>query len=54
MFSYLFFFSEIFEQDLGDSFKLAPSTEGLSKVHLKCGADSMHVCNLFVLKFSNN
>uniref|UniRef100_A0A336L7K0 CSON001468 protein n=1 Tax=Culicoides sonorensis TaxID=179676 RepID=A0A336L7K0_CULSO len=34
---------EIFEQDLGDAFKIAPSTEGLAKVHLKCGADSMHI-----------
>lgn len=38
-----FTLSEIFEQDLGDAFKIAPSTEGLAKVHLKCGADSMHV-----------
>jgi hypothetical protein len=39
------FFSilEIWEQDLGDSFKIDASTEGLQKVNLKCGSDHMYV-----------
>lgn len=34
---------QIWEQDLGDTFKIDASTQGLQKVHLKCGANSMHV-----------
>lgn len=34
---------QLWQQDLGDSFRIDASTEGLQKVHLKCGADSMHV-----------
>lgn len=28
---------------MSDSFKIDPSTQGLQKLHLKCGAESMHV-----------
>jgi hypothetical protein len=35
--------TEVWEQDLGDAFKIDESTEGLQKVNLKCGGDSMHV-----------
>ncbi|KAJ6633280.1 hypothetical protein Bhyg_15513 [Pseudolycoriella hygida] len=34
---------QIWEQDLGDTFKIDASTEGLQMVHLKCGSNSMHV-----------
>ncbi|KAL9698593.1 hypothetical protein quinque_002034 [Culex quinquefasciatus] len=33
----------LFEQDLGDQFKIDASTRGLQKVNLRCGADSMRV-----------
>ncbi|XP_055611203.1 uncharacterized protein LOC129757873 [Uranotaenia lowii] len=33
----------LFEQDLGDQFKIDPSTHGLQKVNLRCGADSMRI-----------
>lgn len=39
----LFSDHKIWEQDLGDTFKIDASTQGLQRVHLKCGADSMHV-----------
>lgn len=39
----LFFTEQLWQQDLGDTFKIDASTEGLQKVHLKCGADSMQV-----------
>lgn len=35
--------SDVWEQDLSDSFKIEPSTQGLQKLHLKCGAESMHL-----------
>lgn len=34
---------QIWEQDLGDTFKIDASTQGLQMVHLKCGSNSMHV-----------
>lgn len=37
------FIEQLWQQDLGDTFKIDASTEGLQKVHLKCGADSMQV-----------
>uniref|UniRef100_A0A182NSB1 ZP domain-containing protein n=1 Tax=Anopheles dirus TaxID=7168 RepID=A0A182NSB1_9DIPT len=33
----------LFEQDLGDQFKIDASTQGLQKVNLRCGADSMRI-----------
>uniref|UniRef100_A0A182Y5A3 ZP domain-containing protein n=1 Tax=Anopheles stephensi TaxID=30069 RepID=A0A182Y5A3_ANOST len=33
----------MFEQDLGDQFKIDASTQGLQKVNLRCGADSMRI-----------
>jgi Zona pellucida-like domain len=33
----------VWEQDLSNSFNIDASTEGLQKVQLKCGADSMQV-----------
>ena len=36
-------FSEIWEQDLTDTFKIEGSDQGIQKVNLKCGSDSMHV-----------
>lgn len=38
-----YFTEQLWQQDLGDTFKIDASTEGLQKVHLKCGADSMQV-----------
>lgn len=35
--------SEIWEQDLSDTFKIEGSDQGIQKVNLKCGSDSMHV-----------
>lgn len=35
--------ADIWEQDLSDSFKIDPSTQGLQKVNLKCGAETMHI-----------
>ena len=40
---FFFILENIWEQDLGDTFKIDASTEGLQKVHLKCGSDSMFV-----------
>lgn len=34
---------QVWEQDLGDTFKIDASTQGLQMVHLKCGSNSMHV-----------
>ncbi|KAH8280083.1 hypothetical protein KR018_004663 [Drosophila ironensis] len=34
---------EIWEQDLSDTFKIEGSDQGIQKVNLKCGADSMNV-----------
>ncbi|GBP05454.1 hypothetical protein EVAR_73570_1 [Eumeta japonica] len=34
---------EIWEQDLTDTFKIEGSDQGMQKVNLKCGSDSMHV-----------
>ncbi|KAI8129680.1 hypothetical protein FF38_12952 [Lucilia cuprina] len=34
---------EIWEQDLTDTFKIEGSDQGIQKVNLKCGSDSMHV-----------
>ncbi|XP_073828451.1 uncharacterized protein isoform X2 [Musca autumnalis] len=34
---------EIWEQDLSDTFKIEGSDQGIQKVNLKCGSDSMHV-----------
>ncbi|KFB35540.1 AGAP001445-PA-like protein [Anopheles sinensis] len=33
----------LFEQDLGDQFNIDASTQGLQKVNLRCGADSMRI-----------
>lgn len=33
----------LFEQDLGDQFKIDASTQGVQKVNLRCGADSMRI-----------
>ncbi|XP_058454767.1 uncharacterized protein LOC131432478 [Malaya genurostris] len=33
----------LFEQDLGDQFKIDASTRGVQKVNLRCGADSMRI-----------
>ncbi|XP_055644865.1 uncharacterized protein LOC129780531 [Toxorhynchites rutilus septentrionalis] len=33
----------LFEQDLGEQFKIDASTHGLQKVNLRCGADSMRI-----------
>ena len=35
--------AELFEQDLGDMFKIDPSTQGIEHVNLKCGASSMWI-----------
>jgi hypothetical protein len=37
------FSTDVWEQDLSNSFNIDASTEGLQKVQLKCGADSMQV-----------
>lgn len=37
------FITEIWEQNLGDTFKIDASTDGLQKVHLKCGGNSMQI-----------
>ncbi|XP_013102211.2 uncharacterized protein LOC106083616 isoform X1 [Stomoxys calcitrans] len=34
---------EVWEQDLSDTFKIEGSDQGIQKVNLKCGSDSMHV-----------
>ncbi|KAL5274132.1 hypothetical protein ACFFRR_000719 [Megaselia abdita] len=34
---------ETFQQDLSDSFKIEGSDQGIQKVNLKCGSNSMHV-----------
>uniref|UniRef100_A0A1I8M2H7 ZP domain-containing protein n=1 Tax=Musca domestica TaxID=7370 RepID=A0A1I8M2H7_MUSDO len=34
---------ELWEQDLSDTFKIEGSDQGIQKVNLKCGSDSMHV-----------
>ncbi|XP_065354409.1 uncharacterized protein LOC135948885 [Calliphora vicina] len=34
---------ELWEQDLTDTFKIEGSDQGIQKVNLKCGSDSMHV-----------
>lgn len=36
-------FAEIWKQDVGDLFQIAPSTQGIQNVHLKCGSNSMFV-----------
>lgn len=36
-------FTEIWKQDVGDMFEIAPSTQGIQNVHLKCGSNSMFV-----------
>ena len=36
-------FTEIWKQDVGDLFQIAPSTQGIQNVHLKCGSNSMFV-----------
>lgn len=36
-------FAEIWKQDVGDLFQIAPSTQGIQNVHLKCGSNSMIV-----------
>lgn len=36
-------FIEIWKQDVGDLFQIAPSTQGIQNVHLKCGSNSMFV-----------
>ena len=35
--------TDVWEQDLSNSFSIDASTEGLQKVQLKCGADSMQI-----------
>ena len=36
-------FTEIWEQDLSDTFKIEGSDQGIQKVNLKCGSNSMNV-----------
>lgn len=38
-----YFQLDVWEQDLSNSFNIDASTEGLQKVQLKCGADSMQI-----------
>jgi Zona pellucida-like domain len=35
--------TDVWEQDLSNAFNIDASTEGLQKVQLKCGADSMQI-----------
>lgn len=43
MYKSLFRFTDVWEQDLTNKFSIDASTEGLQKVQLKCGADSMQI-----------
>lgn len=36
-------FTELWEQDASDLFQIDPSTQGIKKVNLKCGSNSMLV-----------
>lgn len=39
----IWIFTELWKQDIGDLFQIAPSTHGIQNVHLKCGSNSMFV-----------
>lgn len=44
--------TDVWEQDLSNAFNIEESTEGLQKVQLKCGADSMQIELLTKEKFT--
>lgn len=40
---YCLYFADVWEENLSNKFNIDASTEGLQKVQLKCGADSMQI-----------